>query len=84
MQAFNITHKMKSLPNLLNKNLKTEDKRLPFDPVSLLNVGNYKYIQIKEKQDLINPILPLKEVVGNLALSIKQYILIKKKQFLIP
>jgi len=42
---------MKSLPNLLQRTLKSEDKRAPFDPISLLNIGILSSIKTKERQD---------------------------------
>jgi hypothetical protein len=41
--------KMKSLPNLFKQTLKSEDKRAPFDPVSLLNVSKPLFIKTSER-----------------------------------
>jgi hypothetical protein len=56
--------KMKSLPNLLGRTLTHKQKRAPFDPVSLLNIGMVLSIQIKEKPDSTDRISPSRALAG--------------------
>ena len=56
---------MKSLPNLLQRTLKSEDKRAPFDPISLLNIGILSSIKTKERQDSKARNLQPKVVAGS-------------------
>lgn len=70
--------KMKSLPNLFNSTMKTSDKRAPFDPISLLNVGKSTLIQTNVKQDSINLILPDRVLGGTHLLLLIQCIQTRK------
>ena len=69
--------KMKSLPNLFKRTLKSDEKRAPFDPLSLINIGKLKAIQIKEKPDFKGLDSQMKAADGNLPVKLKQFSLIK-------
>ena len=78
VNTITLAGKMRSLPNLLKTTLRSEDKRYPFDPISLINVGKNIDIQIREKQGSINPISQMKAVGGEPTLSTKQFTLTRK------
>lgn len=81
MDNITLAGKMRSLPNLLKTTLRSEDKRFPFDPISLLNVGKNIVIQIREKQGSISPISQMKAAGGRPTLLTKQFTLTRKIQY---
>ena len=51
-QNVNFANQMKSLPNLFKRSLRSEDKRAPFDPLAMTNVGK-KYFLHRSKKNKV-------------------------------